>query len=55
MKHANRHRFCSRHGSAAFGTETGPDGYNAVAIDARCRDGIDIAAPPARRIDGNAP
>ena len=51
-KHNIAHSFCATCGCAAHGTGTGPDGQEAVVINLRCTDGVDLEALAVHYYDG---
>lgn len=50
--HAIRHQFCATCGCATHGTGTAPDGTEAVVLNLRCADGIDLEALHIHHHDG---
>ncbi|HSI42260.1 MAG TPA: GFA family protein [Xanthobacteraceae bacterium] len=52
--HAIAHMFCAVCGVEPFARATAPDGAAMVALNARCLDGVDLAALPQRFFDGRA-
>jgi hypothetical protein len=53
-KHRIKHRFCATCGCAPFGEGVAPSGKYMVAINARCLDGVDLAAISLGRFDGRS-
>lgn len=53
-KHAIQHRFCATCGIHPFGEGTDPAGARMAAVNARCLEGVDIAALPVRNFDGRS-
>lgn len=48
------HLFCATCGIASFGSGTGPDGSEMVAINVRCLDDVDPDALTVTKIDGRS-
>jgi hypothetical protein len=48
------HLFCTRCGVRSFSRGTRPDGAQVVALNARCLEGVDVAAIPVRPFDGKS-
>ncbi|WP_394848413.1 GFA family protein [Pendulispora brunnea] len=46
------HLFCSTCGVSSFARGQKPDGSEMVAINARCLEGVDVAAYPIQHVDG---
>ena len=53
-KHRVKHRFCSTCGCAPFGEGVAPSGKYMVAVNARCLDGVDLAAISLGHFDGRS-
>lgn len=53
-KHVIRHRFCPTCGIHPYGEAPGPSGQPMAAINARCLEGIDLAAIPVTQYDGRS-
>jgi hypothetical protein len=53
-KHAIHHLFCKACGSESFARGSTPDGKPMVAINARCVDGVDLAALKRMPFDGRS-
>jgi hypothetical protein len=53
-KHRIRHRFCRTCGIHPFGEGTDPKGNRMAAVNARCLEGIDLAAIPVQHFDGRS-
>ena len=51
-RHVIQHQFCSRCGCAPFGFGKDPKGAEVAAINARCIEGIDLAALKRTAVDG---
>ena len=48
------HLFCGRCGIKSFARSKTPDGSDAVAVNVRCLDGVDLASVPVRQVDGKS-
>jgi hypothetical protein len=48
------HLFCAACGVQSFGKAAGPDGTPMMAINARCLDGVDLAALSPKAVDGRS-
>ncbi len=46
------HQFCSTCGVASFGRGIRPDGFEMVAINVRCLDGVDLDTLKISKFDG---
>ena len=53
-KHRIRHRFCPTCGIHPFGEGTDPKGNRMAAVNARCLEGVDLAAIPVQHFDGRS-
>jgi hypothetical protein len=53
-KHRIKHRFCPKCGIHPFGEGTDPKGNKMAAVNARCREGIDLASVPVKHFDGRS-
>ena len=53
-KHVIHHLFCKACGVQSFARGKGPDGNEMVAINARCLDGVDVAALKPAPYDGRS-
>ena len=53
-KHAIEHRFCPQCGCAPLAFGTAPDGQSMAAINARCLEGLDLAALTRVPVDGRS-
>jgi hypothetical protein len=53
-KHAIHHLHCSRCGIESFARGDGPQGEEAIALNVRCLDGVDIAALKLTPFDGRS-
>lgn len=53
-KHVIKHRFCATCGVHPFGEGKDPAGNDIAAINARCIDGLDLAAIPVKHHDGRS-
>ena len=53
-RHIINHHFCTSCGIKPFARGTKGDGTPMVAINARCLDGIDIAALDVQQVDGKS-
>ena len=53
-KHVIHHLFCRTCGVESFARGTAPDGTEMVAVNARCLDGIDVAALTLTPVDGRS-
>ena len=53
-KHRIKHHFCSTCGIHPFGEGTDPKGNRMAAVNARCLEGIDLAAIPVQHFDGRS-
>jgi hypothetical protein len=53
-KHVIHHLFCKTCGIGSFARGTGPGGKQLVALNARCLDGLDLAAVPRVAVDGRS-
>jgi hypothetical protein len=51
-KHQIKHRFCGVCGCAPYAEANDPKGNPMAAVNARCLDGIDLAALPRKPFDG---
>jgi hypothetical protein len=48
------HLFCKTCGVGSFGTGTGPDGQEMIAVNVRCLDGVDLDALTITPFDGKS-
>ena len=53
-KHVIKHRFCPNCGVAPYSEGVSPSGDAIAAINARCIEGIDLAAIPVNHYDGRS-
>lgn len=53
-KHMIHHLFCELCGTEAFARGKNPDGSDAVAVNVRCLDRIDIATLKPKQFDGRS-
>jgi hypothetical protein len=53
-KHVIHHLFCSTCGIESFARGTRPDGTKAVAVNARCLEGVDLGALNPKFVDGRS-
>ena len=53
-KHKIRHRFCATCGIHPYGEAQDPKGNAMAAINARCLEGVDLAALPVTQFDGRS-
>jgi hypothetical protein len=53
-KHKIRHRFCATCGIHPYGEAQDPKGNAMAAINARCLEGVDLAALPVKQFDGRS-
>lgn len=53
-KHKIRHRFCATCGIHPYGEAQDPKGKAMAAINARCLEGVDLAALPVTQFDGRS-
>lgn len=48
------HLFCKTCGIRSFGTGTGPDGTEMIAINIRCLEGVDVEGLQVTKFDGKS-
>jgi hypothetical protein len=53
-KHKIRHRFCATCGIHPYGEAHDPKGNAMAAVNARCLEGVDLAALPVTQFDGRS-
>lgn len=53
-KQTIKHHFCPTCGIHPFGEGTDPSGNRKAAINARCLEGVDLAALPVMQVDGRS-
>lgn len=53
-KHIIAHRFCATCGTSSYSDGVGHDGALWYSVNARCLDGVDVAAFPVQQWDGRS-